>query len=497
MQLPFLIRLMLIAMFSCGLLFGCVMGPDFLPPEAPTEKTFTSAPLAKVTDAAPVPGGEGQTFIYGRDIPTQWWTLFHSSSLDGLMRRALADSPNLAKAEAALRQAVENHRARAGSLLPKVDGGFSAGRQRNSGIPSGLSEGNASTYTLYNASVSVSYTLDLFGATRRELEALQSRVEYQRYLLEAAHLTLASNLVTTAVREASLRAQIAATKEIMAGEEELFALMERRFELGGAAQTEVLAQKAQLSKTRATLPPLEKDLAQTRHLLTALAGNMPAKAASLPEFHLEDFRLPRELPVSLPSALVRQRPDIRAAEELYHAACAQVGVATANLFPQLTISGGYGTAAGSFSNLFSTGTDIWNIGGGLLQPVFRGGELTAKRRAALAAYDAAEAEYRETVLQAFRNVADVLRALELDARTLKVQAEAENDARTVLELTRKRYQYGSVGYPALLDVQRRHQEALLGLAQARAQRFSNTAALFQALGGGWWNRAGEPGADAE
>lgn len=471
------------------------MGPDFQRPKAPAEKNLTPAPLGKVTDAAPVPGGKSQEFVGDRDIPAQWWTLFHSPALNTLLRRALADSPTLARADAALRQARENRRARAGSLWPAFDAGFSAHRQRVSETQSGLS--GASLYTLYDASVSVSYPLDLFGATRRELEALHAQVEYQRYLLEAAHLTLAANLVVTAVQEASLRAQIGATQEIVAAEKQLLGLMQRRFELGGAAQTEVLAQKAQLSRTRATLPPLEKALAENRHLLAVLAGTLPANAADLPNFHLEDFRLPRELPVSLPSALVRQRPDIRASEELFHAACARVGVATANLYPRLTISAGLGSATGSFSSLFSSGTEIWNLGGGLLQPIFRGGELTAQRRAALAAYDAAEADYRETVLQAFRNVADVLRALELDARTLKARAEAEHDALAILELTRKRYDYGNAGYPDLLDAQRRHQESLLGLAQARAQRFSDTASLFHALGGGWWNRTDRAQASAK
>jgi NodT family efflux transporter outer membrane factor (OMF) lipoprotein len=492
LKVPFYFRISAIIAVFFILLSGCAVGPDFRQPEVPTEKTYTPAPLPAATDAAPLAGGEAQAFIYGRDIPAQWWTLFQSQPLDSLMRRALADSPTLAKAEAALRQAMENRRARFGSLLPSVDGSFSGNRQRLTGALVGLPDGSGSTYTLYNASVNVSYAVDLFGATRRELESLQAQIEYQRYLLEAAHLTLGSNIVTTAVQEASLRARIAATREILAAEEELLSLIERSYNLGGAAMPEVLAQRAQLSKTRATLPPLEKGLDQTRHLLAVLVGTMPANAGALPEFHLEDFNLPLDLPVSLPSSLVRQRPDIRASEELFHSACAQVGVATANLFPQLTISGRYGSSASSFSNLFSSGTSLWNIGGDLLQPIFRGGELTARRRAALAAFDEAGAEYRETVLQAFRNVADVLRALELDARTLKVQAEAESDARTILELTRKRYAYGSVGYPALLDAQRQHQEAVLTLVQARALRFSDTAALFQALGGGWWNRTEEP-----
>jgi NodT family efflux transporter outer membrane factor (OMF) lipoprotein len=379
-----------------------------------------------------VAGGEPQAFLYGRDIPAQWWTLFRSESLDGVIRRALADSPTLSAAQAALRQAEEDRRARFGALFPEIDGNFSGSRRKFTGATFGQPDAPGNFLTLYNASVSVSYTLDLFGATRREVEALQAQVEYRRYLLEAAHLTLASNLVTTAVQEASLRARVRATQEILTAEEKLLELMERSYRLGGASLPDVLAQKAQLSQTRTTLPPLENELDQTRHQLATLAGTLPSNAAALPEFELEDFHLPMNLPVSLPSSLVRQRPDIRASEALLHAASAQVGAATANLFPQFTIAGDYGTESTVLRDLFSPGTTVWSIGGKFLQPIFRGGELTAKRRSAIAAFDQAGAQYRDAVLQAFRNVADVLRALEADARTLKAQSEAENDARESL-----------------------------------------------------------------
>ena len=473
------------------LLSGCAAGPDFRPPEAPETEVYTPSPAPSETESAPVAGGESQVFLYGRDIPAQWWTLFRSGSLDGVIRRALAYSPTLSAVQAALRQAEEDRRARFGALFPGIDGSFSGSRRKFTGATFGQPDAPGNFLTLYNASVSVSYGLDLFGATRREVEALRAQTEYRRYLLEAAHLTLVSNLVTTAVQEASLRARIRATGEILAAEEELLALMERSYRLGGASLPDVLAQKAQLSQTRTTLPPLESELDQTRHLLATLVGTLPAEAAALPVFELEDFHLPGDLPVSLPSALVRQRPDIRASEALLHAANEQVGAATANLFPQLAISGDYGTESTVLRDLFSPGTTVWSIGGNLLQPLFRGGELTAKRRAAIAAFDQAGAQYRETVLQAFRNVADVLRALEADARTLKAQSEAEKDAGDSLELTRKRYAVGSASYPALLDAQRQHQQAVLGLARARAARLSDTAALFQALGGGWWNRKEE------
>jgi NodT family efflux transporter outer membrane factor (OMF) lipoprotein len=469
-------------------LTACAVGPEFLAPAAPKTSSYTSMPLATETVATAVSGGEGQRFVYGQDIPAQWWTLFHSEALDSLIRQALADSPTLAAAQAALRQAMENRRARMGALFPSVDADFSANRRQFTGATFGQPDSPGNILTLYNASVRVSYSLDLFGGTRRGLEDLQAQVDYQRYLLEGSYLTLTANLVTTAVQEASLRARIRATREILAAEEQQLELVERRFQLGGASRSDVLAQKSQLAQTRTTLPPLEKLLSQNRHQLAVLAGRLPVDAGALPEFELQGFNLPEELPVSISSSLVRQRPDIRASEELLHSACARIGIATANLYPDLTITGNYGSESTLLTGLFSGGTAIWGIGAGILQPIFRGGELTARRRAAIAAYDQAEAQYRDTVLQAFQNVADVLYALELDARTLKAQADAEAAARDTLDLTLKQFQYGAVGYLSLLNAQQQYQQSRINLVQAQAARFADTAALFQALGGGWWNR---------
>jgi NodT family efflux transporter outer membrane factor (OMF) lipoprotein len=472
---------------------GCAVGPEFHSPAAPPVSAYTAAPFPTETVASATEAGGAQRFVSRLEIPPQWWNLFHSGKLDTLMRQALADSPTLAAAEASLRQAWETRRAQLGALFPSVDANFSGKRQQFTGASFGQPGAPGSLFTLYNASVNVSYSLDLFGGTRRGLEALQSQLDYQRYLLEAAHLTLTSNIVTVAVQEASLRARISATREIIADGEEQLKLVERQFQLGGAARTDLLAQQAELAQTRATLPPLEKELAQTRHQLAVLAGRFPGAAADLPEFQFTDLQLPSDLPVSLPSDLVRQRPDVRASEELLHEACARVGVATANLFPKLTISGDYGSQSTTLSGLFASGSSVWGIGASLLQPIFHGGELLAERRAAMAAYDQAAANYRATVLQAFQNVADVLRALELDARTLQAQTAAEQAASDSLDLTGKQFRIGAVSYLVLLNAQRQHQQALLTLAQARAARFADTAALFQALGGGWWNRQADAG----
>ena len=470
---------------------GCAVGPNFKEPAPPAVPAYTAAPLPPCTAAAPVSGGAAQRFAAGREIPAQWWTLFHNEALNRLMIQALADSPNLAAAQAALRGAAENRRAQYGALWPSLDANFSATRQKFTGASFGAPEFGSSVFTLYNASVNVSYNLDLFGGSRRAIEASVAQLDYQRFLLEGAQLTLTSNIVTAAVQQASLRARIRATGEIIAAEEEQVKLMERRLELGGAARPELLAQQSQLAQTRTTLPPLEKELAQSRHLLAVLAGRFPSEAAGLPEFELAELQLPLELPLSLPSELVRQRPDVLASEEQLHEASAQVGVATANQFPKITLTGSYGPQTTAFSDLFSSSAMVWSLGAGILQPIFHGGELSAKRRAAEAAYDQAAAQYRVTVLQAFQNVADVLRALDLDAQALKSQADAEKAARDSLELSRKQYGFGGTSYLLLLDAERQYRQARISLAQAQGARFADTAALFQALGGGWWNRDGQ------
>lgn len=484
------LRLMIAVIVVASGLTGCAVGPDFHRPEAPTTEKYTPAPLPGETASAPVEGGEAQRFAFGRDIPAQWWKLFHSEDLDTLIRQALADSPTLAAARAALRQAQESLTAQRGVVLfPALDAKASAAREKFSGAAFGQ-PGQGILLTLYNASVDVSYSLDLFGGGRRELEALRSQVDYERFQTEGAYLTLTSNIVTAAVKDASLRAQILATREIVAAQEKQLDVVERQFRLGGASGSDVLAQRTQLAQTRATLPPLEKELAQNLHLLSVLAGRPPG-GGGMPEFSLEALQLPQELPVSLPSSLVRQRPDVRSSEALLHAASAQVGVATANLYPQITLTGSYGSETTKIQNLFASGTSVWNLGAGLLQPLFHGGELTAKRRAAVAAYDQAAAQYRLTVLQAFQDVADVLRALDDDARTLRAQADAETAARDTLDITKKQFELGAVSYLSLLNAQRQYQQARIGLIQARAARFADTAALFQALGGGWWNRPAE------
>ncbi|HUY03934.1 MAG TPA: efflux transporter outer membrane subunit [Rhodocyclaceae bacterium] len=473
-----------IAVILATSLAGCAVGPDFRTPAAPVASAYTAAPLPAQTAAAPVDGGAAQRFAIAQDVSAQWWTLFRSPALDALIARGLADSPSLAAARAALSAARENLAAGDGLLYPGVDAGLQATRQRVSGVTTGT---GSREFSLDNASVKVSYGLDLFGSARRQLEALGAQADYQRFLLEAAYLSLSANIVTTAVQEASLRGQIEATRAVMAADQRLLTVVERQFELGAVARSAVLLQRSQLAATRATLPPLEKQLSFSRHALAALVGHLPGEAGT-PEFQLDALKLPTVLPVALPSTLVRQRPDIRVAEALLHQASAEVGVATANLYPQVTLSAAYGSEALTAGALFGAQDVIWSLGAGVLQPVFHGGELSAKRRAALATLDQAAGQYRQTVVNAFQNVADSLRALTADAQTLEAQAQFSAAAKDSLALTKTQFSLGATNYLTLAAAQRDEAQARINLIKARAARYADTAALFQALGGGWWHR---------
>ena len=482
------IRVAVLALNAIFILSACTVGPAFRRPEAPKTGSYTEAALPEKTESAPVAGGAAQSFLVGGDIPARWWELFNSPELDRLVRLSIAQNHTLSAAKAALRQAYEIERSQAGALLyPNVDATFSAERTKFSSAAFGQPGAPGIVFNLFNASAGVSYLFDIFGGSRLAVEALGAQVDYQRFQLEGAYIALTANVITTAVKEASLRERIAATRDILKAQEDQLRIVERQFGLGGVSRSDVLAQRTQVAQTRATLPPLEQSLSQSRHQLAVLAGVLPGRAGELPEFDLDGLRLPQKLPVSLPSRLVRQRPDIRASEALLRGASAQIGIATANMLPQLTFKGSIGSETVKITDLFGRNTSIWSIGMSLLQPVFHGGELTAKRRAAVAAYEQALAQYQETVLEAFQNVADVLRALEGDAATLRAQAAAWAAARDSLELTRKQFRLGAVSYLQLLNAERQYQQTRISLVSAQAARLADTAALFEALGGGWWN----------
>lgn len=478
----------LLSIFISLAITGCAVGPDFRSPELTVNSdSYTAVPVDEQTVASEGKAGAAQKLMITQDIPAQWWELFHSEELDALIRSALAQSPDLASAQAALRRAQENYRAFSGStFFPNVSANFTPERDKSSLAVTPNPGG--SLFNLFNASVTVSYTIDAFGANRRGAEDLEAEIEYQRFQVEAAYLTLTSNLVTTAIKEASLRAQIAAQNEILLAQIKALEVIESRFITGAISKVDVLNQRSFVAQTRAALPPLEKALQQTRHQLAVYAGRLPSDA-DLPTFDLNSLHLPEELPVSIPSVLVRQRPDIRASEALLHRASAQLGVATANQYPQITLTGTYGSTALTMGTLFTSPAEMWRVAGSVTQSIFDAGSLSAKRRAAVASYDQQNAKYRSTVLSAFQNVADSLQALEFDAMTLKEQVEVVAVAKKNLELANLQFGFGAINSLTLLDVKRTYQKALIDLVIAQAARYADTVALFQSLGGGWWNRS--------
>lgn len=486
---------------SIGLaLSGCALGPNFKSPESPVKVegsaenySYATKPIAKETESADSAGGAAQKLMMDKDIPAQWWEIFHSEELDALIRLSLERSPNLAAAQATLRNAQETYGAFVdNNMFPNASASFTPERDRT---PQTDLTGNTSRYySLKTAQVTVSYTFDVFGANRRGMENLNAQIDYQRFQVEAAYLTLTSNLVTTAINDASLRAQLKAQEEILAFQTKQLKVINSQFTIGAIKKVDVLNARTQVAQTRVLIVNLQKSIEQNRNLLAVYSGQIPSEA-KLPEFSLDSLHLPEELPVSIPSALVRQRPDIRASEELFHQASAQVGVATANLFPQISLqaaqigSAAYGNGYPLPTSLFSSAAEFWRLAGNITYPIFDAGALRAKRRGAVAAFDRAEAEYRQTVLSAFKNVADSLQALEFDAKALKAQVDVFASASQALTLADLQFGLGAINSLTLLDAKRTYQQERINLVKAQAARYSDTAALYVALGGGWWNRA--------
>jgi NodT family efflux transporter outer membrane factor (OMF) lipoprotein len=462
-------------------LAGCTVGPDFRRPEPPAVQDYTATALPSQTASTPTALGEVQRFVAQGSISAAWWQQFGSPKLNALIERALQSSPTLAAAQATLRQAEQTYAAQAGStLLPQANGQLGVQRQRMTPAVQGQT-GPERTFTLYNASVGVSYNLDLFGGNRRALEALAAQTDFQRFQLEGARLALAANVATAAVTKAQLAAQIAASEEILAAQTEQLELTRRRLALGNATELDVVSLQTQVEQTRAGIVPLRNRLEQTGHLLAILIGEPPA-AATIPSLTLADFKLPTDLPVQVPSELARRRPDIRASEALLHVASAQYGVAVSRLYPQLTLTGNVGSEALASAALFGPNSLVWGLAGQLAQPLFNAG-LRPAARAAEAGFDAAAANYRQTVLQALRNVADVLRALDNDAQALQAEAAADASAQRSLDLVRQQYRLGAATYLQLLIAQQQAQQTRIGLIAAKAQRLADTAALYVAMGG--------------
>jgi len=472
-----------------GLLFaaGCAVGPDYKKPAAPQVNGYTATPLASTASTPGVTGGEAQRFVPGGELAADWWTLFHSAALNELIEHSLANNPDLKAAQAALSGAREGVLAQRGVYYPSISAGFAASRQGQSGTLAPTPASNILTFNLFTPQVSVSYVPDVFGLNRRTVESAQAQAEAVRFQMIATYNTLTANVVVTAIQQGSVRQQIEATRQLLDINTNLLQILRYQFSKGYANGLDVAAQESQLAQVAATLPPLQKQEAQLRDLMAVLAGQFPNQAPA-ETFELTSLQLPQDLPVSLPADLVGQRPDVRQAEADLHAASARIGIAIANRLPNITLTGNTGSTALAINQLFTSGTGFWAVGADLTAPIFQGGALLHQERAAKAAYVQAAEQYRSTVLTACQNVADTLAALDQDAAGLKASATAADAAKTTLDIAQRQWQDGYASYLALLSAEQAYQQARINLVQAQASRYADTAALFQALGGGWWHR---------
>jgi NodT family efflux transporter outer membrane factor (OMF) lipoprotein len=463
-------------------IIGCAVGPNFVRPEPPAVPRYTHGEGPIKTMRA---DGQEQRFELGGKIAADWWHLFNSSKLDAVIREAFANNQTLQAAQASLRQSQENLRAGYGVFFPQLDGSFEATRQKFS--PARFGSSSASTvFNLFTLTSTVNYALDVFGGQRRAVEGQRAQVDFQRNTVLATYLTLTGNIVNTMIAQAAYSALIKATEQMIGLQKEQVRITETQVQAGTVPYSNVLSLRSQLAATESTLPPLSQKLSQTEHLLATLVGRTPAEWAS-PQVDLTDLRLPKNLPITLPSELVRQRPDILVAEAQLHSASANIGVATAALFPRVTLDASYGLNNTSIENLFKKGSSFWSLGANASTPLFHGGTLWFQRKAAIEGFNQSLANYRQTVLNAFAQVADTLRALEHDAEALHAQARALDAAEGGLRLIQANYQAGLVNYLQILIANGLYYQAKIGYLQALAQRFQDTVALFVALGGGWWD----------
>ncbi len=474
------------------LIGGCALCPNFKRPSAPNVTSYTASRLTTTFATTNVAGGESQHFANGINIPQDWWTLFHSKPLNELIEESLSNNPDLKAAQAALSVARENVLAQRGNFFPSISGGFSATRQKQSEalapVPNFPVVPNEFQYNLFTPQLSISYSPDVFGANRRSMESLRAQEQSVRFQMVAAYTTLTANVVVAAIQEGAVEMQIDSTRQLIDFSSNMVQILRYQLTKGYAARLDVVAQESQLAQVMATLPPLIKQSVQLRDQLAVLAGRFPNQAPD-DKFELSSLQLPEELPLSLPSELVRQRPDVLQAEANLHAASAQIGVALANRLPNITLTANAGSSALAIDKLFTSGTGFWGLGAAATAPLFDGGTLLHQERAAKATFLQTAEQYRSTVLTAFQNVADTLAALEQDAEGLKAAAAAADDAQITLDLSKRQWKDGYISYVALLSAEQAYQQARISLVQAQANRFSDTAALFQALGGGWWHRA--------
>jgi NodT family efflux transporter outer membrane factor (OMF) lipoprotein len=479
-------RLRALCAGAAGLLLAsCAVGPNFVPPPAPDVTGYTPEPLKSPRADSGGPRVAQQHFVSGADISARWWTAFRSMPLNELIRLSVEHNPSLQAAEAAIKVAQYDALAQRGLFFPQIGANYTPSIQQISGASSSGPGGQSpSVFSLHTAQLNVSFVPDIWGQNVRAVENLDAISEQQLFQLEAAYLTLTANVVTAAIQEASLRGQIAAIQRVVKIERGILDIVKNQFTAGQAAQVDVLAQEAALAQSEQLLPPLEKQLAVQRDLLTALAGQFSADEI-LQKFTLNGLTLPANLPVSLPSTLVGQRPDVRAAEALLHSANALVGVSIAARLPNVTISGNAGAVAFSLAELFTPGTSFYVLAASVTQPIFDGLTLYHKQKAAEAAVDQADALYRQAVITAVQNVADALRSLQADARAVKAALKAELAAKASLDIIQKQLVLGQVNQVVVLNAQQVYLTAAVVRVQAQATRLADTAALFMALGGGW------------
>ena len=478
-----------------GLFAGCAVGPDFERPKAPAAQSYDS-PDPNSNEAAK-PAAAPTTVA--ADLSGQWWQIFKYDSLDRTLEEAIADSPTLVSAQATLAAAREAVIVARAGYLPRLSA--TGGADRSGSSPGGgLSGGNGSgsvTSSSYSLGLTASYTFNAFGgATFRLVEQQQALADLQRYQLAGSYLTLTGSAVDQALTIASTQLQIAITMDLLADDQKNLDLTKRMFEVGAAALTDVLTAESQLASDQTSLPALRQQLSVSRHALAILVGHAPVDWRA-PDFELSEFKLPVSLPLSLPSALVRQRPDVLAAEAQLHAAGAGIGVAMAAEYPSITLSGSLTRDALTAANLFHDFDRVWNIGGALAQPLYAGGALRAQTRAARDTYRAQAAAYTEVVLTAFGQVADNLRALDNDADRVAAFARSLRIAKDSLDLQRISYAAGRTTVLQLIDAERAYSQARLGNASAEVQQLEDAANLFVALGGGWWHTTIAPPAARE
>lgn len=467
-------------------LSACAVGPDFHKPEPPPVTTYQATPAGTTSSTPNIAGGEAQTLMQGQDLAGDWWTLFHSRALNDLITTALANNHDLKAAQAALKVAHESALAHRGVFLPSVQAGFGAFHQQQSTFLAPTPNANIFQYDLFTPQLSISYTPDVFGLNKRSQESLDAQTQAARYQMLAAYTTLTANVVVTVIQAAALQSQIDATHQLIDIDTNIVKILQYQLDKGYASRVDLAAQQAQLAQTTATLPPLLKQQAQLRDLLATLTGLYPNQAPAA-NFDLTTLQLPTDLPLSLPSTLVEQRPDVLQAEANLHSSSAQVGVAAANRLPNFLLTADVGSTALAIGQVFASGTGFFSLGAALTAPIFEGGMLKHEELAAKAAYEESAEQYRSTVLNALQNVADTLAALQQDADGLKASAAAETASKTSLDVAQAQVENGYRGYLNLLNAQQSYQQARISLLQAEANRFADTAALYQALGGGWWH----------